>query len=146
MRTMRIIGILLAALALTIGAGCGGDDNSSSSNTTTTDTTSTTTGGGAQAGKATTVDLDEYSIDPSSPTVSKGDTLTVKNVGNIAHNLTIEQGPDPKKQTKKLEATSTFLGGKSEDLTVDLKPGTYALACTVPGHRQLGMTGTITVK
>jgi uncharacterized cupredoxin-like copper-binding protein len=145
MKPVRTISILITVLLLFIAAGCGGGDNKSSNTTSTTPTSATTTGG-SEAGGAKTVDLNEYSIDPGSLNVAKGTKLTVKNVGNIAHNLTIEQGSDPKKASKKLEGTSTFLGGKSEDLTVDLKPGKYAMACTVPGHRELGMVGTITVK
>jgi uncharacterized cupredoxin-like copper-binding protein len=36
--------------------------------------------------------------------------------------------------------------GKTSTLTVDLKKGTYTYYCPVPGHRQAGMTGTLTVK
>jgi uncharacterized cupredoxin-like copper-binding protein len=36
--------------------------------------------------------------------------------------------------------------GKSSTLTVTLKKGTYAYYCPVPGHRQAGMRGTLTVK
>ena len=43
-----------------------------------------------------------------------------------------------------LGATPTFKGG-SRTLTLKLKPGTYKFFCTVPGHRQAGMEGTLTV-
>jgi plastocyanin len=36
-------------------------------------------------------------------------------------------------------------GGQSTTLTVNLKPGTYTYYCPVPGHRQAGMVGRITV-
>ena len=36
-------------------------------------------------------------------------------------------------------------GGVSK-VSVDLKPGDYAFYCSVPGHRQAGMEGTLTVK
>jgi plastocyanin len=37
--------------------------------------------------------------------------------------------------------------GSETDWTVpsDLPPGTYAFYCSLPGHRQVGMEGTITI-
>jgi plastocyanin len=37
-------------------------------------------------------------------------------------------------------------GGKRSTISVDLKPGTYTFYCSVPGHRQAGMVGKLTVK
>jgi plastocyanin len=36
-------------------------------------------------------------------------------------------------------------GGVST-VSTTLKPGTYTFYCSVPGHRQAGMQGTLTVK
>jgi uncharacterized cupredoxin-like copper-binding protein len=36
--------------------------------------------------------------------------------------------------------------GKSGSLTLDLKPGVYALFCNIPGHFMAGMWTTLTVK
>jgi uncharacterized cupredoxin-like copper-binding protein len=131
-------------LAVALATGCGGDSGSDTSATTTGTTTGTATkptGGGT-----TTVTLDEFTIEPKDLTVSRGATLDVKNDGAVAHNLTIEKGPDPTEKTTKLAGTSTFLGGKSEKLDVNLTPGKYSMVCTVSGHRDAGMVGTITVK
>jgi plastocyanin len=37
-------------------------------------------------------------------------------------------------------------GGKTSTVKVTLKPGAYTFYCSVPGHRQAGMQGKITVK
>lgn len=50
------------------------------------------------------------------------------------------------KSTHDLGEVSELDPGKSGDLTVDMKPGTYVLFCNVPGHLGAGMWTTITVK
>jgi uncharacterized cupredoxin-like copper-binding protein len=139
MKVLRIFGVALTGLALTLAPGCGGGDNK-------TATTPTQTTAPAQATETTSVTTDEYMFTPSDVTVKKGDTITVKNGGKIVHNLTVEKGPDPKKKSEKLAGTPTFAPGGTEKLKVSLSPGKYVMVCTVPGHRELGMTGTFTVK
>jgi plastocyanin len=65
-------------------------------------------------------------------------TIDLTNASSLEHNLTIAQG------STILGATPTFTGG-SRTLTVSLKPGTYTFYCSVPGHRQAGMEGTLNV-
>ncbi|HEY7891641.1 MAG TPA: plastocyanin/azurin family copper-binding protein [Solirubrobacteraceae bacterium] len=65
-------------------------------------------------------------------------TVTLTNAAPLAHNVTIAQGG------KVLGATPTFQGG-SRKLTLRLKPGTYTFYCSIPGHRQAGMEGTLKV-
>ncbi len=65
-------------------------------------------------------------------------TMTMTNNAPLEHNLTIAQG------STVLGATPTFSGG-SRTLTLKLKPGTYTFYCSVPGHRQAGMEGTLTI-
>jgi len=65
-------------------------------------------------------------------------TITMTNMSPLEHNVTIAQG------STVLGSTPTFIGG-SKTLTLNLKPGTYTFFCSVPGHRQAGMEGTLTV-
>lgn len=146
-KVFRLLALVLVGLLATLAVGCGGggdNENAATTNTSTTSTKEKAPAGGAA--KQTTVKLKEYSFDPSNVVIKKGGTIEADNKGAIAHNLTIEKGPDPKKQTAKLAGTSTFTPGNTESLKVNLDPGKYAMVCTVAGHRQLGMVGTITVK
>jgi plastocyanin len=65
-------------------------------------------------------------------------TIALTNASPVEHNVTIAQG------SKVLVATPTFTGG-SRSVTAKLPPGTYTFYCSVPGHRQAGMEGTLTV-
>lgn len=65
-------------------------------------------------------------------------TITMANMSSVEHNVTIASG------TTVLGATPTFAGG-ARTLMLKLKPGTYTFYCSVPGHRQAGMEGTLTV-
>jgi plastocyanin len=64
--------------------------------------------------------------------------ITLSNGSPLEHNLTVAQGATV------LSATPTFMGG-SRTLTLTLKPGTYTFYCSVPGHRQAGMEGTLKI-
>jgi plastocyanin len=90
--------------------------------------------------------MDEYRFLPDDVSVRRGRALLVENRGEIAHNLVIERGPDPKEKGARLAGTDTFLPGKTKRLEVRLSPGRYAMVCTVVGHRELGMVGTVTVR
>ncbi|HEY5286626.1 MAG TPA: plastocyanin/azurin family copper-binding protein [Solirubrobacteraceae bacterium] len=66
-------------------------------------------------------------------------TVSFANMSPLPHNMTIAQG------TKVLGATPTFQGA-TKTITLNLKPGTYVFYCSVPGHRQAGMEGKLTVQ
>ncbi len=65
-------------------------------------------------------------------------TITMTNMSSLEHNVTVAEG------SRVLGATPTFVGG-SKTLTLKLKPGKYTFYCSVPGHRQAGMEGTLNV-
>jgi plastocyanin len=91
---------------------------------------------------ANEVVMTEYEFIPRNPVVRRGVELNVRNDGQIAHDLTVEQIGS----SRKLTGTASFLGGRSRKLPIDLSPGRYTIVCTVPGHERLGMAGTLTVK
>lgn len=66
-------------------------------------------------------------------------TITMTNSSPLEHNVTIAQG------STVLGATPTFTRG-TRALSLTLKPGRYVFYCSVPGHRQAGMEGTLTVQ
>ena len=63
-------------------------------------------------------------------------TVTLKNTGQMAHDLTFPDG----KTTGPVEA------GKSASVEVDVPATGLTFICTVPGHAAAGMKGTISVK
>jgi plastocyanin len=87
--------------------------------------------------------MTDYRFHPADATVKRGVELTVRNEGQVAHNLTVERDDGTH---EKLIETDTFLTGESRKLRVDLSAGRYAIVCTVPGHEQRGMVGTLTVR
>ena len=103
---------------------------------TTTEAETTTT---APTPQASTVDVTEteFKIALASTELKAGKiTFDVTNGGAIPHDLAIE-GVDQK--TKEIPSKG------SAKLTVTLKPGTYELYCSIPGHKQAGMDLKVTV-
>jgi plastocyanin len=70
-------------------------------------------------------------------------TITMGNNSGVDHNLAIQSGTGPSGPV--LGATKIIPKG-SASASFNLKPGTYTFFCEVPGHRQAGMEGTLTVK
>lgn len=66
-------------------------------------------------------------------------TIDFDNPAALEHNVTIEQNG------KEIAASETLAEGKTS-VSAELAPGTYEFLCTVPGHAEAGMKGTLTVK
>ena len=67
-------------------------------------------------------------------------TIDFTNPATLEHDVAIE-GPEGKEL-----ATSALIGKGKTSVSANLAPGTYHSFCTVPGHREAGMEGTLTVK
>lgn len=94
-------------------------------------------GGAAAPAGAVEVDLMEFMIMPEEVSVPAGTAnLHVVNTGSVEHNLAVDGGNE----------TPMLAAGEEADLDIGgLEPGTYDLICTVAGHVESGMTGTLTV-
>ena len=144
MRVNRRFAALLAigaAVAVPM-VGCGSSSNDNS--TSNAATQASTTGGAAATGAGGTVNLTaaDFKFNPSDPTVSSGDvSFNLKNDGQTTHSLEIE---NVNGQDKGLEGTVS--PGQSGTLKLNLPAGKYEFYCPVGNHKQMGMTGEITVK
>ncbi|HSC20366.1 MAG TPA: cupredoxin domain-containing protein [Solirubrobacterales bacterium] len=101
---------------------------------------------GGSGGSASSVDIE---ADPSGNLAFTSDSATAK-AGDVTVNFT---NSSPVPHDVHIESQSgEDLGGTevtsegSDSAEVELKPGTYTYFCSVPGHRQAGMEGTLTVK
>ena len=65
--------------------------------------------------------------------------IDTPNKSSVDHNIALE-GPGVN------EKGPVVKGGAVSTIKVDLKPGSYTFYCSVPGHRQGGMEGKLTVK
>jgi len=147
---MKKASLLLVALALALFglAACGDDDeddngDTTAAETTTTDTTATDTAAGGAGG---TVEISapadgSLEYDQESVTAKAGAiTVNFDNPASTAHDVVIED-----ESGNELARTDLVSEGQTST-TVDLEPGTYTFYCSVAGHRQAGMEGTLTVK
>jgi plastocyanin len=136
------VGVTLAALAALVLAACGGGSSSTSVSVPTV--SSTTSGGGGGAKSTVNVAADpggQLAYTTNSLSTKAGQvTIDFKNPSPLGHNVQIQDSSG-----QVLGGTDTITGG-STSTTLNLKPGAYTYFCSVDGHEQAGMKGTLTVK
>jgi uncharacterized cupredoxin-like copper-binding protein len=105
--------------------------------TAETTTQKTTTTSAKPAEMKVPVSETEFKITLGSTELKAGEiTFEVKDDGKIPHDLAIKGTSDKTKE---------IAPGSNAELKVTLKPGTYVLYCSIPGHEQAGMKQSITV-
>ena len=143
--TWRMAGSCLLVATSLLVAACGGSDDNGSGSQAAKAPTSTPTAKPPASSSSGTVSLspkgDELMFNTNQLTAKAGDvTVDFTNDSALSHNVVLIDSAN-----KVLGQTPTFDGG-TKSFNVTLKPGTYTYYCSVPGHREAGMQGTLTVK
>ena len=95
--------------------------------------------GGESAGNDHQVTTTDNAYDTEAITVKPGDTITITNEGFAQHDFAVDE----------LGINSELLdNGGTTTITIpeDAEPGDYEFYCTVVGHKEQGMVGTLTVE
>lgn len=139
--------LVLAAAALT---ACGGGDDTTTPTEAETGGQATTApeekeaGGEGGGGSTLTFEADpdgELAYTTTQASTEAGEvTIDFNNPQSLTHDVAIEDS------SGKTVAQTDLIGAEETSTTADLKPGTYTFYCSVPGHREAGMEGTLTVK
>ena len=138
--------LILASFAF-VACGDSSDDTSSTGAETTESQAETGAGNaeGGTAGSAAVLDIEAassglaYASDSASAKAGKV-TLNFTNPQPLSHDVAIEDSGG-----ETVGKTEVIAEG-SDSAAVELKSGEYTFYCTVPGHREAGMEGTLTVK
>lgn len=158
MKTKTIALLALAALSLAVLAGCAQDSTDTTddnprmqlevmkekSGAQSTNPTRSEAKGGTE-GTVLTLAADPGGLlkyEPTSLSAKAGKVeIRFTNDSKIPHDVAVA-GKDGKDIAKSEEITE----GSTDLVIKDLKPGTYQFYCTVPGHKQAGMVGDLTVR
>ena len=140
------LALVLASFAL---VACGGSSNSNSSTEPTSENGAAAEGGkegGTSGGGGASVSFEAdpngnlaYTTTSASAKAGKV-TVDFNNPQGLQHDVAIEDS------SGKTVGQTELISEGEDSTTVNLKPGTYHFYCTVPGHREAGMEGTLTVK
>jgi plastocyanin len=148
-KVAALLALALASVAL-VACGSSSDDSSTTTTSSGGETTSgAAAGGGKEEGGGGGGSAVEFEADPGGELAYTTTTASAKagkvtidfnNPQALTHDVQIEDA-----QGKEVGGTELIASGE-DSTTVDLKPGTYTYFCSVPGHREAGMEGTLTVK
>jgi hypothetical protein len=94
-------------------------------------------------GRTLQVALTEYQVVPQRVQVSAGQlTIVVHNDGKLAHNLAISSD----RTSNLVQETPPIWPGTSQQLVLDLAPGSYTISSTLFSDQALGEYGSLIVR
>ena len=102
------------------------------------------------------VSLREFAVNTTASAAAAGKvTFHVRNTGNITHEFVVLKTPKPAAsllngaradESGNVGETGDLKAGASKTITLNLKPGHYALICNLPGHYKAGQHTDFTVR
>jgi uncharacterized cupredoxin-like copper-binding protein len=103
-----------------------------------TSAASTATGAAPAASNAVQIAAKDIFFEPKDVSIPANTdvTFTIDNEGAAAHNFSIDA----------LKISLDLAPGETQEVVVNAAPGTYEFYCNVPGHKEAGMVGTLTVE
>ncbi len=142
MKKLSAVLVLFAAsLAL---VACGGGGSSSSSSSSSAETGSSESAGGAEGGSTIKFEANPEGHLMFTTMKASGkagdDTIDFVNPSTTPHNVAIEDSSG-----KTIAETETISKGETST-KVELEAGSYTFFCSIPGHREGGMEGTLTIE
>ena len=143
----KVAALLLLALAALTLVACGGDDDSDTTAAAPAETTAEpTTGGGSEGGgSVVTIEAAEgtdLAYNEEVVTAKAGDvSIEFINSQSLSHDVVVEDASG-----KELGRTELIADDKTTTTVAATKPGKDIFYCSVPGHREAGMEGTLTVE
>lgn len=144
----KLSALLVLALVSAALVACGDDDEGTTTTETATEETSGAAAGGEEGGGkgGSTLAIEAgpetgLAYTSTEETAEAGEvTIDFTNAQSIAHDVAIEDASG-----EQVGKTEIITEGE-DSTTVELEPGEYTFYCTVPGHREAGMEGTLTVE
>jgi plastocyanin len=147
----KVAALLVLALASFALVACGSSSDSSESTATTTETSAESTGAGGASGSESSggsvvkIEAAEGSELAYTTTAAKAKagqvSIDFTNPQSLSHDVAIEGSSG-----QMLGQTELVAESSATTTIKNLKPGEYTFYCTVPGHREAGMEGTLTVE
>jgi len=136
---IALAALSLAAFAL---AACG-DDDSTTADTAAETSTSEDTGssGGGETVAVEAAEDGSFAFTETDLSAAAGAaTIEFDNPSTTPHNVYVES------DSGDVVAETDTITESTTTASADLEPGTYTYYCDIPGHREGGMEGTLTVK
>jgi plastocyanin len=151
MKKLSVLAVLLVASLVLVACGGGGSSTTSGGTSESTAATPSESSESAESGEAggTSGSTIAFEANPEGQLMftamtatgkAGNDTIEFKNPSSTPHNVAIEDSAG-----KTIAESKTITKGETST-TVELEAGEYTFYCSIPGHREAGMEGTLTIK